>query len=107
MFVDVKDLGSMQEALQEDKMAVLVFTTNDCGVCHVVKDKVGALMADLNPEAKLYHVALGQVPEASGAYMVFSAPVVLAYLEGKEVAREAGIISIGDLGGKLERVFGL
>lgn len=107
MFQLVKDLESFQNQLAQDKMAVVVFTSHDCGVCHVVKDKVGQVMLEIAPTAQLYHISLPDLPQAAGAYMVFSVPVVLGILDGKEVLREAGIISIPDLEDKLIRAFNL
>lgn len=97
MFNNVTELAKLKENIALDKIAILVFTTNTCSACHVVKDKVGALMERLAPEAMLYHISIPDLPEASGEFMVFSAPVIIAYLEGQEVLREAGIISIPSL----------
>lgn len=72
--------------LINNKMAVLYFTGNSCDACEIIKGKIEKVLSDfpkiqageLNGETNL---------KIAAEYNVFSLPIFLLFIEGKEILR--------------------
>ena len=96
----------VEEAIQKDHMVLILFTTPGCGVCHAVKEKL-ELMLPSYPKLKAYHADVAEFRELSGAYSIFSAPVVLVFIDRKETIRMGRSISMRQLTADLNRYYSL
>ncbi|MDD3739423.1 MAG: thioredoxin family protein [Lentimicrobiaceae bacterium] len=74
-----------------------------CGVCRVLGGKIEQMLAESFPKFELCVVDTVTEPEKAASYGVFSVPVVLLYIDGKEYIREVGNISVYELKSKFER----
>ncbi|MDC7220954.1 MAG: thioredoxin family protein [Spirochaetales bacterium] len=79
------------------------FTHPDCGVCHVVKPNVEALL-ERHPQLEGYHVDLADDPRIGGQTSVFMVPALLLFRDGRELFREAKYIVIDVIEPQLERI---
>src|SRR5690625_1187108 len=81
-----KDLNSLEEVndfINQNELAFLYFTTPNCSVCHGLQPQIEEMMTHY-PEISTRHIDASLVPEAAGQYSVFTAPVLLLFVEGKE-----------------------
>lgn len=99
----VTSLKEASQAIEKDDVVLFYFTTNDCSVCHSILPRVADAMEKADPKAVGYHISIPDLPEASGYFMAFSAPLILVYGKGKEVLREAGIIDLSGLSQRIQR----
>ena len=88
------------------QVVLLYFSLPDCGVCHAVRPKVEALLAE-RPEIAAYFIDLSVVPEATGRFEVFAAPTVLMFINGRETIRESRYFSMDELTAKIDRYLSL
>jgi thiol-disulfide isomerase/thioredoxin len=95
------------ECIQENPLLLVYFSGENCNVCTSLKPKVEALVHEKFQQIKLIEVPTGEAPELSARFRVFTVPVVLFFVEGREYLREARLISIPDLAGKLDKLIGL
>lgn len=73
---------------------LLYFTGKGCGVCQVLKPKLlEALEKDFS-KVQIQIVDVEEKPEIAGQHMVFTLPVVIIKLHGKEVTRFARSFSV-------------
>src|SRR5690625_4116133 len=80
-----KDLNSLEEVndfINQNELAFLYFTTPNCSVCHGLQPQIEEMMIHY-PEISTRHIDASLVPEAAGQYSVFTAPVLLLFVEGK------------------------
>lgn len=87
-------------------MLLVYFGSNTCSVCRDIMPKIDA-MIDSYPFIKAVEVEVQKLPELSASYGVFTAPVVMLFIEGKETVREAGIMSLISLDEKISRYYDL
>lgn len=88
-------------------MELLYFSSPACSVCSVVYDKTEKLLSEHFSKMKLIHVDCSKQPELAAKYAVFSAPVIVILIEGKEYLRLAGYVSVLELKEKIARYYSL
>lgn len=100
----LKSIEEIESFKKDNEFAVLYFSTDTCNVCKSLFPKVAELVESF-PRARLAKIMADEVTEAAGSYSVFTIPCILAYMDGKEIVREARYISIGDLEDKISRYY--
>lgn len=88
--------------IEEQRVLLLYIKTENCGVCDVMLQKVSNLLKPYQNVEKVV-ISLEDMREISGKYLVFTAPTVLLFYEGKEILRESRFISLE----KIERILQL
>lgn len=95
-----------EDLIKNNEMALVYFGGNNCGVCTAMKPKVQELLKHY-PKIKSGEVDVEKSVSLAAAYNVFTIPVILLFIEGKEVIREARHISLQDIADKLERYYNM
>lgn len=83
---------------------LLFFSGEHCGVCKVIKPK---LLDEINsnfPEVTVRIIDTNHQREFTAQHLVFTLPVVLIMLDGKEQCRFARNFSVFEVSDKLERL---
>lgn len=88
--------------IEEKELALLFIKTENCGVCDVMLEKVSRLLEQYQNVEKIV-ISLEEMRTISAQYLVFTAPTVLLFYEGKEILRESRFISLE----KIERLLQL
>lgn len=83
-----------QEINSNDKLLLFV-ETDQCSVCHGLYPQVKDLQEEF--DFPFYIVNAASVPEMAGQLSLFSAPVVLLYVNEKEYARFARFVPMQEL----------
>ncbi|MGV8907025.1 MAG: thioredoxin family protein [Acetobacterium sp.] len=96
----------MNELRNKNNLLLVYFSDNTCSVCRDIIPKIDK-MIDNYPGIKAIKVDMQKLPKLSASYGVFSSPVVMLYIQGKETIREAGIISLISLEEKISRYYEL
>ena len=73
---------------------LILITTGRCSVCVALDQRLKPWIQDRFPELAYRKIKLEDFPLLRGELMVFSAPVLLLFQNGKEVFRKAGIFSL-------------
>lgn len=76
-------ISAIQQAIQSHTLSLLLIKAPNCGVCTVVENQLNNL---LNENQEIY------APELASYFHALTAPVVILFFEGKEVARFARFI---------------
>lgn len=69
---------------------ILYFSTPECGVCLSVYPQLMRLLEE--DDIEVIKIDASEFPEVAGQHLVFTAPTILVYFEGKEVLRESRFI---------------
>lgn len=101
-------LESELNGLLHDHAALLLhFSSPDCAVCHVLKPRLGALLAEEFPRVAFAEVDVAAAPALAARQGVFAVPTVVLMLEGRESRRWARNLHLGELREALRRPYGL
>lgn len=88
--------------VEHNPLTLLMLKTQNCSVCEAVQPKVETLLTGYEHIAGAF-VYMEDVPELAGEYMIFTSPVVLLLMEGKEVYRAARFILFEELANQMNR----
>lgn len=88
--------------MKEEKYFLLYVSINNCSICQIDMPKVEKIVNEKNFTA--YYIEASEIPEAVGQLILFSAPVVILFYEGKEIHRQAKIIDFEELNYRMEQI---
>ncbi|HEY0720120.1 MAG TPA: thioredoxin family protein [Gammaproteobacteria bacterium] len=97
----------LRTLLQEHPAVLIHFSAPDCGVCHSLKPRIAALVAAQFPRLVLAEVDCAASPELAAQQRVFTIPVLLLFLEGRESLRLARNFHLAELRDQLARPYTL
>lgn len=103
-FRDLTSLEDVNNFIDENQLSFLYFTTPNCSVCHGLQPQIEEMLAKY-PKINARHIDASLVPEAAGQLSVFTAPVLLLFVEGKEYIREARIVQTQKLDDGINRIY--
>ncbi|MEN2768818.1 thioredoxin family protein [Ornithinibacillus xuwenensis] len=103
-FTELTSIYVTETFIQEHPLAFLYISQPNCSVCHALLPKIKELMTTY-PEIALGHLSTTTVEEVAGRFSIFTVPVLLLFVEGKEYIREARIVHIDILDQKIQRIY--
>ena len=87
--------------------AVLYFWNSSCSVCGPLYEKLKHLVEDEFPNLTIQKIDIDNHPGLRAKYQVFSSPLILFLLDGKEYLRSSGNVSLHELRQKIQRLYQL
>ncbi|MGM8214866.1 thioredoxin family protein [Bacillaceae bacterium W0354] len=103
-FTSLNNLEAVEHHLKSQQLSFIYISRNNCSVCHGLKPQVQNLFAKY-PEIAFGEVNADEVPEIAGRFNIFTVPVLILFVEGKEYLREARIVQMQLLEQKLDRIY--
>lgn len=73
---------------------LLLISTERCSVCVALDQRLKPWIQEKFPNLEYRKIKLEDFPILRGDLMVFSAPVILLFQNGREVFRKAGVFSL-------------
>lgn len=102
----LESIELVDKFIEEKKLAFLYISRPNCGVCQALLPKVETLLEDF-PEIRAAYINADYVEEIAGRLSIFTVPVLLLFVDGKEVLREARFVHLDQLQDKLEKIYSL
>src|SRR5690625_710907 len=102
-----KELLSIEEVeffIDQNTLAFLYIFQQDCSVCHGLEPQVKTML-DKYPAIRTRSIDASKVTEVAGYFTVFTAPVLLLFVNGKEYIREARFVQTDLLDYRLARIY--
>jgi len=93
-------LADIEQKMKSHRMCLFFIKAPDCGVCHVMLDRVRQLMSK-HPSVYSFYTDITEEPLIAGHFLVYSGPTVLLLMEGREVYRASQFINMEDLEQKI------
>lgn len=99
---NVHSMDELNSLIKNSRINLLLMKTYKCGVCDVAYSKL------INIEKGFKDIAftslyINEVPQASGEYLVFTAPTVIILFDGKEIFRQSRFILMDEITDVLTR----
>lgn len=98
----METLDSLRDWIDATPLALLVFTTPDCGVCNSIKPRLAELEHDHELLA-LRYVDTTTAPDLAAHYSVFAVPVLALFVAGRETVRFSRYFGMHELEGAISR----
>ena len=93
--------------LTQEENKILYFWNSSCSVCEPLYDKLEILIKTTFPKLTIEKINIVNQPEYRAKYNVFSSPLILLLLDGKEYIRSGGNVSIHSIKKKIDRLYQL
>lgn len=93
--------------LTQEENIILYFWNSSCSVCEPLYDKLEILIHDHFPKLQIKKINVEESPELSTKYGVFSSPIIILLLDGKEYLRSGGNVSTREIKHKIQRLYQL
>ncbi|WP_175615312.1 thioredoxin family protein [Piscibacillus halophilus] len=102
-FKELHHNGDIDQLL-EHQLSFLYISRKGCSVCHSLLPQVQYLM-DQYPQIELGHIDVHDVPEVAGRFSIFTVPVLILFVDGKEYLREARIVQMNQFDEKVRKIY--
>ena len=89
---------------KDEGVSVAYFSTAACNVCKVLRPKIENILESDFPEVSFHFIDSEQSPDIAAKHMVFSAPVIIVFADGKETKRYARNLSLDEFVRDMERL---
>ena len=99
--------NQFNKILEDHSMVLAYFSGEKCNVCASLKPKIEQMVQQQFSEVKFVEIPTEISPELTSRFSVYSVPVVMFFVEGKEYIREARNISITELTNKMDHLIRL
>ena|SRR5690625_1701113 len=103
-FADLGTIEEISDFINTHQLSFLYISRSNCSVCHGLLPQVQQIM-EKYPEIKLGHIDADQVMEVAGHFSVFTVPVLLLFVDGKEYVREARIVHMDLFDQKISKIY--
>ena len=100
-------LEQLKKTITEEVGVLLYFSGEHCNVCHALRPKFKALFDAEFPQIKQIYLDAHENPEISAHYSVFSVPMMIVFLDGREFVREGRAVSLHKMAEQLKRPYGM
>ncbi|MUV38359.1 Thioredoxin-like protein YdfQ [Lentibacillus sp. JNUCC-1] len=103
-FTRLTSIEAIDTFIDEHSLAFLYISREGCSVCHGLLPQVEEMM-ERYPNISCAHIDADQVAAVAGRFSIFTVPVLLLFVEGKEYIREARIVHMDLFEEKVEKVY--
>ncbi|HEX6593153.1 MAG TPA: thioredoxin family protein [Bacillota bacterium] len=103
-FEKLTSIEQIDGFIEKHPLAFLYISQQNCSVCHGLLPQVQKLM-EKYPEIKLAHIDADEVEQVAGRFSIFTVPVLLLFVEGKEYVREARIVHLQLFDEKVNKIY--
>ncbi|MYL43298.1 thioredoxin family protein [Virgibacillus salexigens] len=103
-FQELKQINDINSFIEEHELAFLFISREGCSVCHSLLPQVQQLLTDY-PQITAGHIRAELVEEVASRFSIFTVPVLLLFVNGKEYIREARIVHLDLLEAKIKRIY--
>lgn len=103
---ELTNIKMAEEFLKNHALSFLLVSRPDCSVCHAILPKLRGLLDDY-PLIHLGHIDASKVEEVAEKFLIFTVPIMLLMIEGKEYIREDRFVRFDQLEEKLDQIYGM
>ena len=104
---EITDIKAFQSLLKEKNITMAYFSHDTCNVCKVLKPKLSAMLQENFPKVEQVYINTERSPEIAGQYNIFTVPVVIIFIEGKESLRKSRSFGLGEISDYLQRPYAI
>lgn len=104
---ETTDINAFETLLKEKNIVMAYFSHDTCNVCKVLKPKLSTMLQEEFPKVEQVYINTERSPEIAGQYHIFTVPVVILFIAGKESLRKSRSFGIGEISDFLQRPYAI
>ncbi|MCE5090286.1 thioredoxin [Staphylococcus devriesei] len=104
MAEQLTSIEHFHQFLETHELAVIHVMRNNCSVCHAVLPQIEDMLKDY-PRVPLGVINQSEIEAIAGELSIFTVPVDLIYMNGKEMHRQARFIDMQGFEYQLQRMY--
>lgn len=101
---ELQSIETVKQFISEHSLSFIYISRTNCGVCHALKPQIEELLTQY-PNIHAASVNADHVEEIAGHFSIFTVPVMLFFIDGKEYIREARFVHVESLQEKLTKLY--
>ncbi|NOU60265.1 thioredoxin family protein [Marinifilum caeruleilacunae] len=101
----IENLNELLRLKQENESFYIYFSAPGCGVCEVLRPKLGEMFQNKFPKLKGFHIDTALQPEIAAQEGLFTNPSLLVFIDGQEVLRRSRAIGLDEVYDALNRYY--
>ena len=98
------DNDQFDRILADNPLVLAYFSGENCNVCASLKPKIEMLVEQQFPSIMIVEIKTEQAPELISRFSVFTVPVIIFFVEGRDYIREARSVSTAELLQKIDKI---
>ena len=102
--IELTSLDHVEEFIKNHRFSFLYISRTNCSVCHALLPQIKEMLLQF-PQIKLGYINADILEEVAGRFSIFTVPVLLFFVEGKELIREARFVHLELLREKLGKIY--
>jgi thioredoxin-like negative regulator of GroEL len=102
-FETLTDQLSLDTFIEQHDLSFLYISRPNCSVCVSLLPQIEEVMAEF-PDVKPAYVSTETIPEVASQFNIFTVPVLILFVEGKEYLREARIVPVQPFKEKVQQI---
>jgi thioredoxin-like negative regulator of GroEL len=99
-------ISQIEQFITNHRFSFVYIMRTNCSVCHALFPQLKNVLEDF-PDIQLGVVNADDVPEVAGYLSIFTAPVMILFMDRKEVLREARFVHLDVFREKLKKIYEL
>lgn len=101
--ITIQSMEQLDGWLESHPIALLFVSKNHCSVCHSLYPQIENMLKEF-PTISFGYTVVDDFPNIAGRFLIFTAPVIILFVDGKEYLREARIVHLDQFHHQLTRV---
>lgn len=97
-------IEEINQFITNHPFAFLYISKTNCSVCHALLPKVKEIIENY-PKIQSAYINIDDIPSLAGHLSIFTAPVLILYVDGKEILREARFVHLDEFQKKVEKIY--
>lgn len=101
---NINNLNELQSFIKNNTFAFLYVSSKNCSVCAPLFLKVKEMLSEF-PNINLSKMDLDELPELGSALSLFTVPMLILFVEGRETFRESRFVKINEFKENVQRIY--
>ena len=102
----INNLNELQTFISNNTFAFLYVSSKNCSVCTSLSYKVEEMLSEF-PNINLRKANLDYLPEMGSTLSLFTVPMLILFVEGRETFRESRFVKINKFRENIKRIYEL
>ncbi|SER18892.1 Thioredoxin [Gracilibacillus ureilyticus] len=103
-FTTLQTETEIHQFIDNNPLSFVYISKNNCSVCHSLYPQIQSVMQEF-PNIRLGYIVIDELPSLAGQWSIYTAPVLILFVDGKEYLREARFVPVESFREKVERIY--
>lgn len=97
----------IEEFIKDNSISIVYFSGSTCGACDAIKEKILHIINEDYPKVKFLEVNAVENQKIAASYNIFSLPILLLFVNGKETLRLGRYFDMLDFKKSIDRYYNM